>query len=62
MKHIFIINPTSGKGKALKVADKIKKVCEQESLEYELIYTKGPKDATKIARKYFFSKNIICFF
>lgn len=59
MKHIFIINPTSGKGKALKVADKIKKVCEQESLEYELIYTKGPKDATKIARKYFFSKNII---
>ena len=59
MKHIFIINPTSGKGKALKIADKIKEVCKKESLEYELIYTKGPKDATRIARKYFFSKNII---
>lgn len=59
MKHIFIVNPISGKGKTLKTVDKIKKVCEEEHLDYEIHYTEYPKDATKIARKYRFSKNII---
>ena len=34
MKHIFIVNPISGKGNALKIADKIKKVCEKNGLDY----------------------------
>ena len=59
MKHIFIENPISGKGKTLKAVDRIKKVCEEENLDYEIHFTEYPKDATKIARKYRFTKNII---
>lgn len=59
MKHIFIVNPISGKGKTLKAVDRIKKVCEEENLDYEIYFTEYPKDATKIARKYRFTKNII---
>ena len=59
MKHIFIVNPISGKGKTLKAVDRIKKVCEEENLDYEIHFTEYPKDATKIARKYRFTKNII---
>lgn len=59
MKHIFIVNPISGKGKTLKAVDRIKKVCEEENLDYEIYFTEYPKDATKIARKYSFTKNII---
>ena len=59
MKHIFIVNPISGKGKTLKAVDRIKKVCEEENLDYEIYFTECPKDATKIARKYRFTKNII---
>lgn len=59
MKHIFIVNPTSGNGKALKTVEQIEKVCKEKNIEYELHYTKASGDATKIARKYFFSKNII---
>lgn len=59
MKHIFIVNPTSGNGKALKIVEKIEKVCKEQNIEYKIHYTKSSYDATKIARKYFFSKNII---
>lgn len=59
MKNIFIVNPISGKGKTLKAVDRIKKVCEEENLDYEIYFTEYPKDATKIARKYRFTKNII---
>ena len=59
MKHIFIVNPISGKGKTLKTVDRIKKVCEEEHLDYEIHYTEYPQEATKIARKYRFTKNII---
>lgn len=59
MKHIFIVNPTSGKGKALKAVEQIEKVCKERNIDYEINYTKSSGDATKIARKYFFSKNII---
>lgn len=59
MKHIFIVNPISGKGKTLKAVDRIKKVCEEENLDYEIYFTEYPKDATKIVRKYRFTKNII---
>ena len=59
MKHIFIVNPTSGKGKALKAVEQIEKVCKERNIDYEINYTKSSGDATKIARKYLFSKNII---
>ncbi len=59
MKRIFIVNPNSGGGKALKVVENIKKVCESDNLEYEIFFTDGPNDATKIAKKFRFSSNII---
>ena len=59
MKHVFIVNPVSGRGKALKVSLGIKKICEEEKLDYEIHNTNGPKDATKIAKKVKGSKNII---
>lgn len=59
MKRIFIVNPNSGGGKALKVVENIKKICESDNLEYEIFFTDGPNDATKIAKKFRFSSNII---
>ena len=59
MKHVFIVNPISGRGKALKVSLGIKKICEEEKLDYLIHYTNGPKDATRIAKKVKGSKNII---
>ena len=59
MKYVFIVNPTSGNGKALKVSENIKKVCEKRHIPYEIHFTKGKDDATKIAKKYFLSKNVI---
>ena len=59
MKHIFIVNPTSGHGKALKVVERIEEVCRSKNIDYEIFYTKSSGDATKIAKKFHFSKNII---
>ncbi len=59
MKYIFIVNPTSGNGKALKVVQNIKNVCLENKYDYEIHFTSGANDATKIARKYRFSQNII---
>ena len=59
MKHIFIVNPTSGKGKAKTIANRIVDVCEKENIEYEMHYTKRPNDATIIAKRYKNEKNII---
>lgn len=59
MKHVFIINPMSGKGKALKIVENIKRVCEEENIDYIIHFTEGVGDATKIAKKYRFSQNII---
>lgn len=59
MKHIFIVNPTSGGGKALKIVQNINKVCMEKGFEYEVLFTEKPGDATKLAKKYRFSKNII---
>ena len=52
MKHIFIVNPVSGNGKAAKIVKNIERVCDYEDLEYEIRYTTKPKEATKIAREY----------
>lgn len=59
MKHIFIVNPASGKGKTLRVAENIINVCKEENLEYEMHFTTEPKEATKIARMYKKDRNII---
>lgn len=50
MKYYFIVNPVSGKGKGNQLASKIRAYCQEKRLDYELIFTAGPKDATVIAK------------
>ena len=59
MKHIFIVNPVSGGGKALKIVQNINKVCMEKEFDYEIHFTEKAGDATKIAKKYRFSQNVI---
>lgn len=48
MKHVFIINPNAGrKGKLKKFCAEISACAERLGLEYELYFTKGPKDCGK---------------
>ena len=50
MKHVFIINPNAGrKGKLKKFCAEISACAERLGLEYELYFTKGPKDCGKYA-------------
>lgn len=50
MKHIFIINPTSGEKKGVELAKYFEKYCHDNKIDYEIRYTKGPKDATSIVK------------
>lgn len=59
MKHVFIVNPVSGGGKALKIVQNINKVCMEKGFDYEIRFTEKAGDATKIAKKYRFSQNVI---
>ena len=52
MKHIFIVNPVSGKGKAVKFIPFINEYFMGNSDAYEIIVTEKPKDATSIAHRY----------
>lgn len=52
MKFIFIVNPISGKGKALDLVNNINSVCKKKNINYEIIYTTKPNDATNIAKRY----------
>ena len=52
MRYIFIVNPTSGNYNGIKVGNVIKEYCDSIQVNYELIYTKGKNDATKIALNY----------
>ncbi len=45
MKHIFVINPAAGQGKALNfIKPKIEEVCEKYSLDYEIYVTEKKGD------------------
>lgn len=52
MKHLFIINPAAGKGKAIKLIPHIKDILGAASKEYFIEVTKGSGDAARIAREY----------
>lgn len=49
MKHVFIVNPTSGKGYAKKLIPVISKICIQENINYIIEPTEYPIHATEIA-------------
>ena len=59
MKYIFIVNPESAKGNAMKIIGNIEKVCKQEHIEYAKCYTLAQGDATRLAQSYKDEENII---
>ena len=59
MKYVFIVNAFAGRGKSLRVAQNIKKVCLENNLDNEIIYTNKPGEATTIARSYKDSECVI---
>ena len=45
MKHIFVINPAAGQGKALDfIRPKIEEICKKEALDYEIYVTEKKGD------------------
>jgi YegS/Rv2252/BmrU family lipid kinase len=52
MKHLFIINPTAGKGKSLKLIPEIEKAFKSRKEQYIMEITERPGHATEIARRY----------
>lgn len=48
MKHVFIINPVAGKGKAYDfIKPKIDEVCKKNNLDYEIVTTTAFRDGQK---------------
>ena len=52
MKRIFIVNPVSGSGKSIEIANEIKEVLDRDNEDYEMYYTTSPKEATNIASRF----------
>lgn len=61
MKHVFIINPTSGKGKAYKQVDCIKNIFANRSDEFEILLTEYQGHATELARRFKMSDEAIIY-
>ena len=53
MKYVFIINPAAGIRNPLEVCgDEIKKTCEANGIDYEIVLTERTGHATELAAKY----------
>jgi diacylglycerol kinase (ATP) len=61
MKHVFIINPTSGKGKAYKQVDTINKIFLTRSDEFEMLLTEYQGHASELARRFKMSDDVIIY-
>ncbi len=58
MKHIFIVNPISGKNKKEKITATIQNICKEKDLEFEILITQYPKHATQLANNYSIKDNV----
>lgn len=61
MKNIFIINPTSGRGKANQYIPIIKDYFTTHEGDYDIIITKYPKHATEIAASFHKEDDVILY-
>lgn len=61
MKHIFIVNPISGKGRSVNLIPIINDYFKGNSDQYEIIVTEKPKDATAIAARYTKDDNVVIY-
>ena len=53
-KYLFIINPIAGNGKAKAMRGIIEEVMDENQIDYKIVYTSKPKEATYIASSYDF--------
>ncbi len=52
MKHLFIINPNAGKGKAFEIVmPKIKEAAAEKNIEYKVYVSKSPQDTHDYCKK-----------
>lgn len=58
MRHVFIVNSISGKGKGLKSVNTIKEVCNELGVDYEIRLTKHPGHCKEIASEYTKKDNV----
>ena len=49
--YLFIVNPTSGKGKGKRAISTIDNYCKNKDLDYKIIETKNPLHATQIIQE-----------
>lgn len=57
MKHLFIINPKAGKGKALEIISEIKKIFKEIEEEFIIEITERPGHATELVKNYVKEEN-----
>jgi YegS/Rv2252/BmrU family lipid kinase len=48
-RYNFIVNPAAARGKAVHVAEKVRNICDDQKMDYQLVYTEKSGDATKLA-------------
>ena len=59
MKHIFIVNSISGRGKYTKLLPNLERVCKEENLDYEIRYITEELSGRDIALEYKNEENVI---
>jgi YegS/Rv2252/BmrU family lipid kinase len=47
--YYFIVNPTAARGKAARVGEKVRALCKERKVDFQLVYTDKPGDATELA-------------
>ena len=52
MRHIFIINPTSGAGRGKKIGENIERIAPELGIDYIVHYTTRAYEATELAKQY----------
>jgi len=52
MKHVFIVNPESGKGAGLQSVKLIEEVCKEQGVDYEVVFSEFPGHSKEIAARY----------
>ena len=52
MKHVFVINPAAGKGKALGIIKpQIDEICKKHALDYEIYVTEKKNDGIEFVER-----------
>lgn len=58
MKHVFIVNPISGRNSGKKAAWEITEYCQKNNIDYQIVYSKYPGNAKEIASEYFINDDV----